>query len=106
VSALWYRAERNDDVTGISGTGPVAWVLALPHGHFMLWDTVIKGRATQTWEWYDEPSKFDDIHGHEGATVLVPVDRAHAERGRELIRATLGAVNATLADLMREIDNV
>ena len=102
----WNAVVRDVDVTQISGTGVVAWVLELPHGHLMWWDTVIKDTPTETMEWYDLAKKFDDIHGHEGCTRLVPVERAHADRGRELMWNKVGNVMHTMADLFEVIEHV
>lgn len=100
----WYQVVRDQDVTQIlSGTGVVAWVLELDHGYLMWWDTVINGEATQTLEWFDTKKKFDDIHGHGGATRLVPVDADHARRGCELMDANVAAILHTFADLLTEI---
>lgn len=95
----WYAVVRDVDVTQISGTGVVAWVLELPHGYLMWWDTVINGTATETIEWFDSKQKFDDIHGHDGATRLVSVDYYAAGRGRELLRNNIGDIMHTFADL-------
>lgn len=103
MTAQWYAVVRDVDVTAISGTGVVAWVLELPHGYTMWWDTVIKGAPTETMEWFDSKKKFDDIHGHEGCTRLVPVDSVHADRGRELMWNKVGDVLHTIADLLREM---
>lgn len=106
MKAQWYAAVRDVDVSQISGTGVVAWVLELEHGHLMWWDTVLKGELTETMEWYDLPKKFDAIHGHGGCTRLVPVERAHADRGRELMFNKLHEVHATLHDVHAVIDHV
>lgn len=102
----WYAVVRDVDVTEISGTGVVAWVLKLPHGSLMWWDTVIKDEPTETLEWYDVERKFHNIHGHDGCTRLVPVENAHAQRGRELMWNKLGDVMHTLSELFAVIEHV
>lgn len=106
MKAQWYAAVRDVDVTQISGTGVVAWVLELDHGFLMWWDTVIKDAATETMEWFDSKKKFDDIHGHDGCTRLVPVEHGHADRGRELMWNQVGNVVHTVADLFGAINHV
>ncbi len=105
MTAQWYAVVRDVDVTQISGVGVVAWVLELPHGYTMWWDTVINGQPTETMEWFDTKQKFHDIHGHDGATRLVPVDTVHAERGHELMLNKVGDVMHTLADLFEVLAN-
>lgn len=102
----WYAVVRDVDVTEISGTGVVAWVLELDHGFLMWWDTVIKGDATETMEWFDTKKKFEDIHGHEGCTRLVAVESGNADRGRELMFHKVGNVMHTMADLFEVIEHV
>jgi hypothetical protein len=104
MKAQWNAAVRNVDVTQISGTGVVAWVLELDHGHLMWWDTVLKGEPTETMEWYDLGKKFDAIHGHGGCTRLVPVETGLADRGRELMTAKLPEIQATFADLHKAME--
>ena len=99
MTAQWYAAVRDVDVTEISGTGVVAWVLELDHGYLMWWDTVLKGDATETMEWFDNRKKFDDIHGHNGCTRLVPVEGRDAQRGWDLLWNKAGDVMHTMADL-------
>lgn len=106
MTRQWYAVARDVDVTQISGTGVIAWVLELDHGHLMFWDTVIEGLATQSVEWFDTKRKFEVIHGHKGCTRLVPVEHGHADRGRELMWQKAGEVMHTMADLFEVIDLV
>lgn len=106
MTAQWYAVVRDVDVTQISGTGVVAWVLELDHGHLMWWDTVLEEEETETLEWFRTQRKFDVIHGHKGCTRLVPVEREHADRGRELMVNNFQDVKNTLADLFAVIDHV
>lgn len=99
-TAQWYAVVRDVDVTEISGTGVVAWVLELDHGFLMYWDTVIEGQQTETMEWFDTKRKFEVIHGHKGCTRLVPVENAHADRGRELLGNRLSDIMRTFDDLV------
>lgn len=61
---------RSEDVTGLSGTGVVAWGILFPDGHV---STRWNGHPAQTCVW----DRIDDviaIHGHAGATRLVWLD--------------------------------
>lgn len=106
MTAQWYAVVRDVDVTEISGTGVVAWVLEVDHGYLMWWDTVIKDAPTEAMEWFDTEKKFHDIHGHDGCTRLVPVDTSDADRGRDLMWNKVGDVMHTLADLFAVIEHV
>jgi hypothetical protein len=106
VTAQWYAVMRDVDVTQISGTGLIAWVLELDHGHLMWWDTTLEDVETETLEWFKTQRKFEVIHGHKGCTRLVPVEREHADRGRELMFNNLDDIKDTFADVMKVIDRV
>lgn len=98
----WYAVDRQEDVTGISGLGIIAWCLELNHGVLMFWDTEINGDPTMTVEWLPDWKSFTDIHGHGGRTVLVTVKDEDAGRGRLLMLRVIGDVGRTCADLMEE----
>lgn len=62
---------RNADISGISGTGNVAWLVEFPDGTAVLrWHADANGapHCTSLWESVDDIVK---IHGHEGATEVV-----------------------------------
>lgn len=99
MNGQWYAAVRDVDVTQISGTGVIGWVVEAEHGFLMFWDTVLDGEATETVEWFRNVRKFEVIHGHQGCTRLVPVEDSHADRGRELMGNITGDVVHTFADL-------
>jgi lipoprotein-anchoring transpeptidase ErfK/SrfK len=63
---------RKDDPTGISGTGIVAWGILWPDGTASLrWNT--RYRSSVTYEQGMEAVKA--IHGHEGSTEIVFIDK-------------------------------
>lgn len=106
IVGQWYAVYRKEDVSGVSGTGIIAWVLDLGYGLFMFWDTEINGEPTETWEWIRNVRKFYDIHGHNGATRLVTITDANAARGRELMHHTLPEVMFTIASLTEVMNRV
>lgn len=96
----WYALDRKEDVTGISGTGTIAFVLELDNGILMFWDTVIKDHATNTIEWLPSTERLLDIHGHDGATVLTPLAAHQTAHARKLMRRTIGDLMFTMGDLV------
>lgn len=65
----WFLVDRREDVGGVSGTGVVAFLLELPSGCFMFWDT-----GWPTFEWLPNRRTVEEIHGHNGRTILVPLE--------------------------------
>jgi hypothetical protein len=61
---------RSEDVTGISGTGLVAWGVRFPDGLVV---TRWNGTIAQTSVW-DSIEHIEAIHGHGGSTQVVWVD--------------------------------
>jgi hypothetical protein len=61
------RLFRDEDETGISGTGPVAWVVEFPDGVAVTRWVVTDVRQTCVWESIDHVLA---IHGHGGKTRL------------------------------------
>lgn len=66
-----YTIVRDDDVSGVSGTGTVCEVAEFSDGHAALhW----LGKWPLTTPHPEGIKQILDIHGHEGKTRLVPVD--------------------------------
>jgi hypothetical protein len=85
----WYALRRNEDITGISGTGTVAYVLHLDdntysRGALMFWDT-----SWATIGWYPDLDTLADIHGHDGRTVIERIKPDELNRAVRLFRAGL-----------------
>ena len=58
---------RNTDVSGISGTGDVAFGVEFPDGQVVMrWNT-----STATTSIFANIQDVDTIHGHEGSSVIV-----------------------------------
>lgn len=65
-----FALQRDDDATGISGTGVVAYGVQFPDGTCVLrWDTRVNSTA-----FYASAADLVAIHGHEGRTRLVWID--------------------------------
>lgn len=61
-----FELVRTEDVTGVSGTGVVAWGCQFPDGCTVLrWATEHASTAI-----YDSVQKVEAIHGHGGRTVV------------------------------------
>jgi hypothetical protein len=88
----WYALDRQEDVTGISGTGVIAYVLVLEHGVLVLWDA-----GWQTVSWYPDMETMLDIHGHDGRTLTVAIDKIG--RPMKLLHDRIGDVLDTIGDL-------
>lgn len=65
-----FQLVRDVDVSGISGTGLVAWGVQFPDGKVT---TRWNGAIAQTCVW-DSIDEVEAIHGHGGATRVVWVD--------------------------------
>ena len=65
-----FQLIRAVDVTGISGTGLVAWGVQFPDGKVV---TRWNGSIAQTCVW-DSIEEVEAIHGHGGATQVVWAD--------------------------------
>lgn len=61
------RLIRDDDETGVSGTGPVAWVVEFPDGTAVTRWAVTDIRQTCVWTSIEDVLA---IHGHNGKTRL------------------------------------
>lgn len=61
---------RHEDVTGLSGTGDVAWGCSFPDGTAVVrWRS--EHRSTVVWE---NVKSVEAIHGHVGKTEIVWID--------------------------------
>lgn len=65
-----FQLVRDVDVSGISGTGLVAWGVQFPDGKTV---TRWNGEVAQTCCW-DSIEDVEAIHGHQGATRVVWLD--------------------------------
>lgn len=70
-----YVLRRHDDVSGISGTGPIAYALDLggADGVALFWDTALgenRDIPTHGMEWLPGMTMVEMIHGHNGATTI------------------------------------
>ena len=62
--------QRDEDGTGTSGEGIVAYGAVLPSGKAILeWVTRLTSVAI-----YDSLAVLEQIHGHEGRTRIIPID--------------------------------
>lgn len=77
----WMRMlhlERDEDVSGVSGTGIVAYGVEFPDGSVVLrWDTAVRSTV-----FYDSIADVETITGHGGRTRIVfdPADLSEAHR--------------------------
>lgn len=62
-----FRLIRDEDVTGVSGTGVVAEGIEFSDGRVAIRWIVGEHRSTVTW---DNINAVIAIHGHNGATIL------------------------------------
>ena len=95
-SYCFYSLERDEDVSGKSGTGTVAYLLELEgDGVVMLWDTdfdlgeggVLKPTPSCGIEWLPHLKMVEVIHGYEGKTRIVPIeDPADQARVEQLLK--------------------
>jgi hypothetical protein len=93
----WWALDRDADVSGVSGTGRVAYALDLPgFGTLVLWDTRWK-----TVDFRESLAQVAEISGHGGATRLTPLDpdadAAAIERARTMLADVGHRAYATLA---------
>ena len=65
-----FQLVRHEDVSGVSGTGIVAYGVECPNGKcLMTWNTQYASTAS-----YDSLSDLTAIHTHEGKTEVVFLD--------------------------------
>lgn len=65
---------RNEDITGISGTGVVAQGILFQDGKVVLRWVVGDHRSTVVW---DSMKAVEEIHGHGGATTIIYGKKVH-----------------------------
>jgi hypothetical protein len=67
-----FELVREEDETGVSGTGVVAYGVVFPDGNAVLrWDTKVNSTV-----FYDSLADLETIHGHGGKTVVRWLDPA------------------------------
>jgi hypothetical protein len=65
-----FYLHRDEDLTGTSGEGIVAYGAVLPSGKAIIeWVTHLTSVAI-----YDSLVVLEQIHGHEGRTKIIPID--------------------------------
>lgn len=86
MTAALFTLLRRRDPSGISGTGPVGTVVEFDSGLTVLhWDTATPSIAVHT-----DSRHIEQLHGHEGATVLVPLETRLERAYRRVIPFLLG----------------
>lgn len=79
----WWALDRDEDVTGVSGTGRVGYVLDLPgFGVLLVWDT-----AWATIGFYPDRQALIEIHGNGGTTRVTRLDPDDDGDGEAIARA-------------------
>lgn len=87
---IYYALDRDTDVSGISGTGRVAYAIVLPQGDvLMMWDTEFEvdgqRRPSHGVEWLPDLDMLRTIHCYGGRTRLTPLDGEDPEGLRRLV---------------------
>ena len=87
-----YALDRDEDMTGVSGTGRVGYALEYAPGVIVLWD-----REPATLSWFPSLDAVKEVHCHHGHTVLTKLDdeRDWVEPFEKLVN-TFPAANATM----------
>ena len=63
----WFNLVRDEDESGVSGTGLVAWGIEFPDGTCVLrWCVALRSTAV-----YEAIEVLEAIHGHNGKTHIV-----------------------------------
>jgi hypothetical protein len=97
----YYALNRVRDISGISGTGLVAYVLEMSDGTaVMVWDT-----QWATVDFRPSMEAVQALHGHEGATLIEEIasDSAEAQRARDLASERTTDVVLTITSLLTEL---
>lgn len=104
----WFALDRDTDMSGISGTGRVAYAYLLDSGVLMLWDTVSVALDKNTGgiEWLPDLAMLAAIHCYGGKTRLTQLDRPDEEDWRAVARAEelLRAAFTRLCNVVHELD--
>lgn len=75
-----FALQRSLDASGVSGTGLVAYGTVYPTGRTTLfWCSGEVASVTV----YDSPEQVEQIHGHNGSTVLVWIDGEPPQHRRD-----------------------
>lgn len=102
LALAFYALDRDADISGISGTGRVAYAIESPQGVALVWDGQYR-----TADWRESIEQLGALHGHVGATRVTPLDRPEDEparqRARELLASRAAKVMATFAVLTVEL---
>lgn len=111
----WYALDRVTDVSGVSGTGRVAYATVLTNDVIVLWDTTFvdpetgEEKHSRGVELLPTLALLEQIHCHEGKTTLTPLNQAPTEdweavlHAEELLHAALPRLAAVCAELHEEI---
>lgn len=70
----YYALRRDVDVSGVSGTGTVAYAIEFTTGVELVWDT-----KWVTCDWRPNMTVVREIHGYEGQTRIEKLDPESAE---------------------------
>lgn len=92
LHATVYVLERDQDKSGISGTGRVAYAIEMRSGVLLVWDT-----EWVTIDWRPDMAVLEAIHGHQGATRIVPVEADSEQRRRAMLLAGKVWMSAAIA---------
>ena len=91
--SLRFHLQRDEDETGISGTGVVAYGVQFPDGTCVLrWDTAVNSTT-----FYASINDVEYLHGHAGRTRIVWDDVQHSglsplERARRFVESLMVGV--------------
>ncbi len=109
MSGCWYALDRLTDVSGVSGTGRVAYARVLDAGVVVLWDTTVEvdghPQHTRGVEWVPSLEVLTELHCHGGKTLLVGLDWPGVEdqegmaRGQGLLRRAISHLQGALSEL-------
>lgn len=107
MSLRWYALDRDIDMSGISGTGRVAYALHLPSGRVLvLWDTEFDGEHSEGFEWLPNLRMLRQIHTYGGKTRLSPLDEEAPRNDTIKARALLDDAVHNLRDSLAELESL
>jgi hypothetical protein len=69
-----FKLQRNEDESGVSGTGTVAYGLRFPEPNGCVALGWVAGHGLTSVAVYDDLDKMMKIHGHGGSTTLSAID--------------------------------